>query len=71
MAVVSVLVAEHTTIVGDYGEEVHLFTSRTQKLSSSSPRILAGALAGNVGRCQHPNKAIFRWLFCCTSKYST
>ena len=39
---------------------VHLFPSRTQKLSSSAPTILAGRLAGKIGNAniQTPNGVI-------------
>ena len=32
--------------------EIHLFPSRTQKLSPSTPMVLGGRLPGRVGRCQ-------------------
>ena len=32
---------------------VHLFPSRTQKLSSLAPKILGGQLPGKIGRRQH------------------
>ena len=37
-------------------ERIHLFPSRTQKLSSLAPMILGGKLPGKVGRCR------FLWL---------
>ena len=36
-------------------ERIHLFPSRTQKLSSHAPIILGGKLPGNVGRCRFVN----------------
>ena len=51
----------HCTISGDYSEEVHLFSFRTQKLSSSAPKILAGQPAGKIGRCQIPLKKSFSY----------
>ena len=32
---------------------VHLFPSRTQKLSSFALKILGGKLPGKISRCQH------------------
>ena len=40
------------TISGDNREKVHLFSSRTQKLSFSSPTILGWRRPGKIGHCQ-------------------
>ena len=37
---------------------VHLFPSRTQKLSSFVPKILGWRRPGKIGRCQHPYSSI-------------
>ena len=42
---------------GDIREKVHLFSSRTQKLSFSSPKILDWRRSGKIGHCQITKKA--------------
>ena len=39
------------TIAAIMAERFHLFPFRTQKLSSSVPKILGGRLPGKIGRC--------------------
>jgi hypothetical protein len=36
-------------------KRIHLFPSRTQKLSSFAPKILGGRLPGRIGRCRFTN----------------
>ena len=44
------------TINGDHTEEVHLFSFRTQKLSSSGSKVLAWRRAGRIERCRFSNQ---------------
>ena len=39
---------------GDIAWRIHLFSFRTQKLSFSAPKVLAGWPAGRIGRCHIP-----------------
>ena len=41
-----------------FAMRVHLFPSRTQKLSSSAPKILGWRRPGKIGRCQHQYSSI-------------
>ena len=45
------LVADYITIVVTIAWRIHLFSFRTQKLSFSAPKVLAGWPAGRIGRC--------------------
>ena len=51
------------TIYGDNAEEVHLFSSRTQKLSSSGPIVLVWWRTGRVGRCRISKNEPSNWFF--------
>ena len=47
------------------GVRVHLFPSRTQKLSSPSPTILCGRLHGKIGNANTENQlATGKLIFC-------
>ena len=43
----------HSTIVGDFSVEVHLFSFRTQKLRSTAAKILTWKRVGKIVHCQH------------------
>ena len=56
---------------------IHLFSSRTQKLSFATPKVLVGQLTGRIGSCRiqlrnslvHTNEVIFLYVFfCCPSR---
>ena len=50
---------------------IHLFSSRTQKLSFATPKVLVGQLTGRIGSCRiqlrnnlvHTNEAILFYTF--------
>ncbi len=62
---VKVRIIDTCNISGNYSEEDHLFSSRTQKLSSFAPTILGGRPPGKIGRCRSQTRSqfILNWLF--------
>ena len=56
------MVNSHHTELVLIAVRVHLFPSRTQKLSSSAPTILAGRLAGKIGNA-NTRRQVKTWRF--------
>ena len=57
----------YITIVVTIALRIHLFSFRTQKLSSAAPKVLDGQPSGRIGCCHIPQKArlILAVLFSC------
>ena len=52
-------------------KRIHLYPSRTQKLSSSAPKILGGRLPGKIGHCRFWRKqAVYAACFFSAAKRS-
>ena len=47
------------TMVVTIAERIHLFPSRTQKLSSLTPKVLSGPPLGRIGSCHLSNRKAF------------